>query len=118
MRPRNLFIGTDIEGGVISCLVTDDKLASYSGFGVLVSGQQFRGNLLFRATVGSTQQTINSTISENTWYYFTAIFNRGSCTNQVCSPSSMSLYINSVRVASSTFQSSDGEIMVALKAMK
>ncbi|EKX49713.1 hypothetical protein GUITHDRAFT_135879 [Guillardia theta CCMP2712] len=108
MRPRNLFIGTDIEGGVISCLVTDDKLASYSGFGVLVSGQQFRGNLLFKATVGSTQQTINSTISENTWYYFTAIFNRGSCTNQVCSPSSMSLYINSVRVASSTFQSSDG----------
>jgi len=108
MRPQNLFIGTDIVGGVISCLVTDDNKASYSGFGVLVSGQQFKGNVLFRATVGSSQQTINSTISEKTWYYFTAIFSKGSCTNQVCTASTMSLYVDSIRVASASFQTSDG----------
>ena len=50
MRPQRLFLGTEIEGGVLTCLVTDAPLSRYSGFGIVVSGSDRKGKVIFRAT--------------------------------------------------------------------
>jgi len=50
MRPQRLFLGTEIQGGVLTCLVTDAPLSLYSGFGIVVRGSDRKGKVIFRAT--------------------------------------------------------------------
>jgi hypothetical protein len=62
IRPERLFLGTQIEGGVLTCLVTDIPLSRYSGFGVIVSGTEREGKLIFRATQGTNQASLFSVV--------------------------------------------------------
>ena len=55
MRPQRLFLGTDIEGGILTCLVTDIPLSRYTGYGIVVSGSNREGKVIFRATQGTNQ---------------------------------------------------------------
>ena len=102
-RSSQLFKGTSIEGGIISCLVSDVVLARYSGFGVTTSGVDLTGKLHFYATQASNQARVSADIKEGVWYHFAAIF-----VSRTTSNSQMRLYLNSVEVDSHTFPNPGG----------
>ena len=105
MRPQRLFLGTDIEGGILTCLVTDVPLSRYSGFGIVVSGSNLEGKLIFRATQGTNQISLIAPIVEETWYHVAAVFNTGDlgCVGVTCTPAQMQLYLDAVLVDAFTF---------------
>jgi hypothetical protein len=105
IRPRVLFLGTDIEGGILTCLVTDVPLSRYSGYGIVVSGSNREGKLIFRSTQGTNQGSVQALINEKAWYHFTAMYTPGDkgCSGEDCAPAQMRLYLDAVLVDSYTF---------------
>jgi hypothetical protein len=106
LRPQRLFLGTEIEGGVLTCLVTDSPLSRYSGFGIVVSGSDRKGKVIFRATQGTNQISLIARIIEDTWYHVAAVFSTGDlgCVGLTCTPARMQLYLDAVLVDDFVFK--------------
>jgi hypothetical protein len=103
--PQRLFPGTEIEGGIITCLVTDIPLSRYSGFGIVVSGSDSEGKIIFRATQGTNQGSVRARLIEGAWQHFAATYNAGElgCTRMTCKPAYMQLFLDGLLVDSFTF---------------
>jgi hypothetical protein len=80
MRPIRVFVGTDVEGGLIGCLVRETLQnggGKKAGYGLTINSES---KVAWIVTVGAETGTVTQTVVVNSWTHITAIYDASDVT--------------------------------------